>query len=215
MINGATCNGAVTSGCSQAPPTLSVGNVPIAVATNEATNAVYVANAGDNTVSVINGATCNGADPAGCTKAPPTVSVAPGPDAVAVDQATDTVYVSTGFFNFSPSAEMSVIDGTTCNATVTSGCGQTPATMQTGGFSYGVAVDQATGTVFVDSIVDSDLEVFNGATCNSVRTFGCSQLPRTMPTGGWPGNLALLDATSTVYAPDNVDGTVSFWSLGR
>jgi DNA-binding beta-propeller fold protein YncE len=156
------------------------------VAVGERTDTVYVADLFANTVSVINGATCNGADATGCGEVPPTVPVAPGPDAVAVDEATDTVYVSTGFFNDAPTAAMSVIDGPTCNAIVTSGCGQTPATMETGGFSYGVAVDQATGTVFADSIVGSDLEAFNGATCNSVRNSGCGQVPVSLPTGCGP-----------------------------
>ena len=129
---------------------------------------------------------------------------------MAVNQATRTVYVATGFFTFTPSASMSVIDGATCNATVTSGCGQAPATMVTGGFSFGVAVDQATDTVFADSIVNSDLEAFNGATCNATDHSDCGQTPGSVPTGGWPGNIAMNQATATVYVSDNVDGEVSF-----
>lgn len=177
---------------------------------DQATDTVYVANSGGDTVSVIDGANCNANVTSGCAAAPPTVPVGTGPDAVAVDETTNTIYVTSGFFDFTPTATMSVIDGATCNASTSSGCGQVPATMVTGGFSYGVAVDEASGTVVVDSTVGSNFEVFDGATCNAVHQYGCSQVPRTVPTGGGPANIALDQATSTAYAGDNGDGEVSF-----
>jgi DNA-binding beta-propeller fold protein YncE len=84
--------------------------------------------------------------------------------------------------------------------------------MVTGGFSYGIAVDQATDTVFAGSIVDSNLEMFDGATCNATYHSGCGQIPATRPAGGWPGNIAVNPATGTVYTPDNVDGEVSLFA---
>jgi YVTN family beta-propeller protein len=210
VIDGATCNASVTSGCGQSPPAVSVGEGPDGIAVNQATDTIYVANSGDNTVSVIDGAACNARVISGCAQASPVIEVADGPDALAVNQDTDTIYVTSGFFDeFSPSAAMSVIDGATCNAAVTSGCGQTRATMVTGGFSDGVAVDQATDTVFADSIIDSDLEAFDAATCNATDQSGCGQTPASVPVGGWPANLALNPATGTIYVPDNVDGQVS------
>jgi YVTN family beta-propeller protein len=210
VIDGAACNATVTSGCGQSPPVIAVGNGPIAVAVNQLTDTAYVANEGDNTVSVIDGATCNATVTSGCGQSPPVIAVGNSPDAVAVNQATDTIYVTTGFFEeFTPSAAMYVIDGATCNAAVSSGCGQTPATMVTGGFSYGVAVNQATDTVFADSIIDSDLEAFDGATCDAIDHAGCGQTPASVPVGGWPANLAVNPATGTIYVPDNVDGQVS------
>jgi YVTN family beta-propeller protein len=210
VIDGAACNATVTSGCAQSPPLIAVSSEPVAIAVNQATDTAYVANAGDNTVSVIDGAACNATVTSGCAQSPPVVAVEDSPDAVAVNQATDTVYVTGGFFDeFTPSAVMSVIDGATCNAAVTSGCGQMTSTMVTGGFSFGVAVDQATDAVFADSIIDSDLEAFNGATCNAADRSGCGQTPVSVPVGGWPANLAVNPATSTIYVPDNVDGQVS------
>ena len=79
-----------------------------------------MANIGDNfsgttdTVSVINGATCNGAQHSGCAQTPPTVTVGAGPDAVAVDPATDTVYVANNGSN-NQGNTVSVINGATCN----------------------------------------------------------------------------------------------------
>ena len=217
VINGATCNATVTSGCGQTPPTISVGNNPLGVAVDQATNTVYVTNFGANTVSVINGATCNATVTSGCGQTPPTISVGNNPLGVAVDQATNTVYVTNfGAENFGSDTvdahdTVSVINGATCNASVRSGCSQRPATMVTGGAPFGVALDQATNTVYVSSIIDSDIDVFEGATCNATHHSGCSQTPAIVPTGGWPGDLALHQATGTVYASDNVDGQVSLF----
>jgi YVTN family beta-propeller protein len=212
VIDGKTCNATVTTGCSKTPATITVGSGPASDAVDQATDTVYVTDANDNTLSVINGVTCNATVTTGCSQTPPAVSVGTGPDAAAVNQATDTIYVATGFFNFTPSAAISVIDGATCNASHHSGCGKTPATMVTGGFSYGIAVDQATDTVFAGSIVDSSIEMLDGATCNATHHSGCGQTPAARPAGGWPGNLALNPATGTLYVPDNVDGEVSLFA---
>jgi DNA-binding beta-propeller fold protein YncE len=134
-----------------------------------------------------------------------------------VNQATDTVYVTNfGAENFGGDSvdaydTVSVINGAICNANVRSGCSQSPATMVTGGAPFGVVVDQAADTVYVSSIIDSDVDVFDGATCNATHHAGCSQTPATVPTGGWPGDLAVNQATGTVYVSDNVDGQVSFF----
>ena len=258
VIDGATCNATNHSGCGAPPATVYVGNRPIALAINEATDTIYVANALDNTVSVINGATCNGTDHSGCGLTPPSVSTGGGPDGVAVDQKTDTVYVANGNDNdvsvidgatcngthhsgcgqtapTTPTAgsgnylavdnttdtvyvanypnSISVIDGATCNATTTSGCGQVAPIMVTGGAPFGVAVDEATDTLFVDSTFNSDAEAYDGATCNASTATGCNQQPVIVPTGGYPGQIGVNQATRTVYIPDNVDGEVSFFGF--
>jgi DNA-binding beta-propeller fold protein YncE len=116
---------------------------------------------------VINGATCNAHVTSGCAQAPATVAVADSPFGLAVDQHTDTVYVAntgdeffaTGYANLTSS--VSVIDGLTCNGQVTSGCGNTPFAVPVGGFNWDVEVNPATGEVYVDSTVDSDIAVIN------------------------------------------------------
>jgi YVTN family beta-propeller protein len=206
VINGATCNATVTTGCGQAPPVIKVGSGPDGVAVDQATDTIYVANAGDNTVSVINGATCNAIITSGCGHAPPTIAVGNGPYGVAVDQITHTLYVANA-----GGSTVSVINAAICNASVTSGCGQNPPTMATEGLPFGVALDQASDTIYVDSIVGSSTDIFNGATCNATVTSGCGQTPVSLPMGGWPSNVTVNPATGTVYVPDNVDGQVSFF----
>ena len=51
-MNGATCNASDTTGCSQTPRKVAVGNYPSPIAVDPAVGSAYVTN-GDNTVSVI------------------------------------------------------------------------------------------------------------------------------------------------------------------
>ena len=55
-----------------------------------------MANLQDTSVSVINGATCNGTDHTGCRHTPPKVAVGNYPSAIAADPATATAYVTNG-----------------------------------------------------------------------------------------------------------------------
>jgi DNA-binding beta-propeller fold protein YncE len=79
---------------------VAVGNIPIGVAVDEATESVYVANLGyasaslDFTVSVLDGATCNAMHTSGCKHPTGTVEVGGGPIALAVNDKTGTVYVA-------------------------------------------------------------------------------------------------------------------------
>ena len=68
IVNEATCNATVRTGCGQTPPTVTVGNASNleGLAVNPATDTIYVVNTGDDTISVINGATCNGTNTSGC-----------------------------------------------------------------------------------------------------------------------------------------------------
>jgi YVTN family beta-propeller protein len=208
LIDGRTCNGSVTSGCASKPVTVKVGPHPDGIAVDEVTHTVYVADAGDNRVSVINAATCNARVHTGCARPPASLAVGAAPLGVGIDTATNTVYVA----NYMGST-ISVINGATCDAATSSGCHQTPPTMATGGRpERGVAVDQATGAVFVDSVVDSAVDVFRGVTCNAKVTSGCGQPPVRVPTGGYPVGVTFDPANGTVYAADNTDAAVSFFA---
>jgi YVTN family beta-propeller protein len=204
VINGAACNAAVTSGCGQTPPTVAVGGFPDLLAVDQVTHTIYVANGDDNTVSVIDGNTCNGTDISGCDQAPPTVAVGSGPEGVVVNEATKTIYVGNGHDD-----TVSVIDGSTCNATVTSGCGQSPPAVAVGRFPGALVVDEATNTVYAVDADDNAVSVINGATCNGSVTSGCGQTPPTAPVGSNPIWIALNPATHTVYVINEADSTVS------
>jgi DNA-binding beta-propeller fold protein YncE len=55
IVNEATCNATVRTGCGQTPPTVTVGNASNleGLAVNPATDTIYVVNTGDDTISVI------------------------------------------------------------------------------------------------------------------------------------------------------------------
>jgi hypothetical protein len=78
VINGRTCNGQITSGCSQPPAQVSVGPAPDGVFVDQATDTVYVPTVSANgaaAVRVIDGATCNSATTSGCGRTPASVSI--------------------------------------------------------------------------------------------------------------------------------------------
>jgi YVTN family beta-propeller protein len=189
-------------GCARAAPTVTVGNFPVGIAVDEATHTVYVGNGGDNTVSVINTATCNATNTSGCAQTHPTVAVGDFPVAVAVDRLTATVYVANNGTN-----TVSVFNGATCNATVSSGCGQTPATVTVGNAPGWVAVDDATHTLYVPA--DNTVSVVNAVTCNATDTSGCSRTPTMVTVGSGAGFDTIDQDAGTVYVTNSGDNTVS------
>lgn len=74
-----------------------VGAGTAVLAVSTATDTIYAPNSGTSfsghTMSVINGATCNGISHTGCSHLAVTVTVGPGPFGVAVNDRTHTVYV--------------------------------------------------------------------------------------------------------------------------
>ena len=158
VINGATCDAANTTGCSQAPATVTLGYDPLRIAYNpygiavdQATDTVYTANLADGeepgTVSVINGATCNGHDTNGCAQTPAIAPAGFGVNGIAVDRTTHEVYVTN-----TEDTSVSVIDGTKCKGTDTSGCSQTPAKASVGGYPGSIAIDPAVRTAYVQTL---------------------------------------------------------------
>ena len=75
-----------------------------------------------------------------------------------VDPTTDTVYVTSV-----TDSDTNVFDGSTCNAVASSGCGQTPRVVHTGGWSSGVALNPRTHTVYVADNVDAALSFFGAS----------------------------------------------------
>jgi DNA-binding beta-propeller fold protein YncE len=209
VINGATCNRSVTTGCSTAPVVITVGNDPVALAVDEATNTIYVTNQSDSTVSVINGATCNGTVRTGCGSDFPVATVGSDPSYVTIDQGTNTVYVANGGTD-----TVSVINGKTCDAQNTSGCGITAATTTVGNYPGGLVVNHATHTLYAVNTGDGTVSVINEAVCNATELSGCGQTWPTMSTGGNPIIEPALDQQSnTLLVPSVVASGVDIFTL--
>ena len=208
VIDGRTCNATVRSGCDTVQ-TIPVGSGPNVDAVDEKTDTIYVANFGSNTVSAIDGATCNSVVTSGCGNTPPVVHVGSGPQGLGVDAKTDTVYDTNGNGNL---GSVSVIDGATCNATVTSGCGQTPATVKLPAPSDGAAVDAATHTAYVLTGHGSPLSsiaMIDTDTCDATHHAGCGHTPAFAQGGAGPIWIVPDLATKTMYIANQEDGDVS------
>ena len=206
VIGVAKCNTVTTAGCGKHVKMVNDPLGPDALAVNAATDTVYAANAGStgngDTVSVINGATCNGSTGTGCGHKPPTIRVGVNPFWDAVDQATDTVYVA----NYNDGT-VSVINGAACNATVTSGCAHTPPAVTTGAGASFAAIDAAVHTVFAMNQNDDTLSAINTRTCRGGVTSGCPKrapAQQAAPNQGpaynpFPSSFALIPQLSSLY----------------
>ena len=92
MINTQACNGARPSGCARTWPTVTVGRDPQQLTLDAATGDVFVADAGSAAVSVIDGNSCNANTTRGCSNPASAIATSGGPDTLAVDPQTDTVF---------------------------------------------------------------------------------------------------------------------------
>ena len=222
VFNGATCDAENAAGCGQAPATLHVGQSDVvygsdlSLAISQETNAVYVTNVDygnqtADTVYVINGKTCDAADTAGCSQTPATIAVGSDPRGLAVDPATDTIYVA-NHAQGDLQGTVSVINGATCNGSDSSGCGQTLPTVAAGYGAFGIALDAATNTIYVTNLQDTSVSVINGSICNAADQSGCGQRPPKVAVGRAPWNIAVDEGDGTAYVV-NLDDTVSLLPL--
>jgi DNA-binding beta-propeller fold protein YncE len=205
VVNAATCNATRTSGCGQTPAVVKVGTGTAVLAVSTTTNTVYAPNSGTSfsghTMSVINGATCNGSKHSGCSRLAATVTVGSGPFGVAVNDRTHTVYVVNNAFGDSPGT-VSVINSATCNGTVTAGCARRFPTMATGVAPQLAAMDAATGMIYVTDFGSAGVTILDGSRCNASVTSGCGAPLREQAVGSQPFGLAISQPTGTVYVTD-------------
>jgi DNA-binding beta-propeller fold protein YncE len=211
VIDGATCNGQVTSGCGQSPPAVPVGGAPIGIAVVQATHTAYVTNGIDNTVSLIDTAICNASDLTGCTgQHPATVAVGVGPDAVAVNQRTHTVYVADDDVTVDNDGNtVSAFDSATCNASVTSGCDDLgTATIAAG--PVAIAVDPSTNTAYTANQSSRSVSVIDGRTCDANDLSGCAaETTGALQVGEVPQWVEVDGPAHTLYVANDGDDTIS------
>jgi len=165
--------------------TIPVGDTPIGVAVNPATNTVFVTNGGSNTVSVISG-------PAYTVTA--TIPVGSGPIGVAVNPLTNTVYVTN-----SSSNTVSVINGSTNTVTATIPVGSSPSA---------VAVNPLTNTVFVTNAGSNTVSVISGPAYTVTKTIGVGTEPVGVAVNPATGMIELssLPADITDFIVARTDG---------
>jgi YVTN family beta-propeller protein len=167
---------------------VTTGSRPFSVAVNPLTNKVYVANAGSNNVTVIDGATNSTA----------TVAAGTSPQSVAVNPVTNKIYVANQGSN-----NITVIDGATNNT----------ATVAAGTSPLSVAVNPLTNKIYVANQGSGNVTVIDGATNNTAAvTAGSSPQAvavnpatnKTYVANRGSGNVTVIDgatnSTTTVAA---------------
>jgi DNA-binding beta-propeller fold protein YncE len=209
VVNAATCNASDTSGCGQAPAVVTVGQCTFSLAVSAATDTVYAPSAGSvasgctdgDTVSVIDGATCDGTDHSGCGSLAATAKVGLRPVGAAVNDRTHSIYVINNANGDLPGT-VSVIDGLTCNGTDTAGCSAHFPVMPAGRSPLAITVDTSTGFVYVADFSSAAVSVLNGSRCNAETAVGCGAAGREQPVGSGPQGITLNQRTHTVYVAD-------------
>jgi YVTN family beta-propeller protein len=172
VIDGSTCNATNVTGCRRQPlATIRVGDFPGGIALDPRTNTVYVTGQVTNDVWVIDGKACNAHVRSGCARPPVRVAAGPGARGIALNSKTDTVYVAN-----TAAGTVSVIDGSTCNATVHRGCGQSAPQTAVGISPRRVVVDEVTNTVYVTNAGSNSVSVLDGRTCNGRVHAGCARV---------------------------------------
>jgi DNA-binding beta-propeller fold protein YncE len=198
VVNAATCNATDTAGCGQAPAVVKTGTGTVDLAVSAATDTIYAPSGADNTVAVINGATCNGADHTGCGHLAATATVGSLPFGVTVSDRTHTLYVANNADGDSPGT-VSVINTATCNATHTTGCHQHFPTAPARRSPLLIAADPRTGTLYVTDFSSAAVTVLNTKHCTAAVTSGCPRASREQAVGSQPFGLAINPRTRTVY----------------
>ena len=97
VINTATCNGMVTTGCNQRFPVMATGNSPLLVAADIRTSTLYVTDFSSASVTVLDTKHCNAAVTSGCARASQEQAVGSGPFGIAVNPTTCTIYIANGY----------------------------------------------------------------------------------------------------------------------
>jgi DNA-binding beta-propeller fold protein YncE len=190
------CNAANTSGCRTEAPAVPAGEFLLSA--DPATDTVYASNLSKPQIDVINGATCHSRDLAGCAPVAEIPVANPGANVGAIDEATHTLYAA----DEAPSGTLAVINTATCNATDTTGCAAAPPSMKIGAFPSPPVFNPATKTVYLSYGTNANkIAVVNAATCNATDISGCGQVPAVVKVGPLTFDLAVSEATDTVYAP--------------
>jgi hypothetical protein len=198
-----------------AVPTVAVGLNPVGVDIDLATNTIYVGHQDDNTISVIDGRSCNSSNASQCVATATMTNVGFGPLWPVFDPATHTLYVLNAFTESGDFGNsVAVLDVSHCRVGDTSGCNQAPVAVVTmSGFTFNggllaetTALDAFTHTLYVGDANGGPVSMINTATCNAQQTSGCSETTSTNVNGIF----ATVDsANHSVYLNDFVNSIVT------
>jgi YVTN family beta-propeller protein len=203
----------VIDAASQAVRAVPVGAGPVSVAADSASGRAYVANSGDGTVSIIDGAS---------DTVLVTVAVGAHPYSIAANPRTGMVYVSHTFNNRTTaldgatrgvtqlatgSIDLIAIDAAADTAyllgyeggtlTVVEGARHALHKEEAGKHAWGMAVNEATHTLYVARMGTGDVIALHGASSS------------ILPAGRTPCAVAVNPRTNAVFVANYADGSVT------
>ena len=199
LIDAGTCNRIVKTSCGAAPALAASGQFPLFPALDPAAHTLYTPNNDDShSVSVVDTRTCNARTPARCPAAPPLLHGGDLLSNAAVDDGTHTLYVTD-----QNTGTVFLFDAATCNASVLSGCGQTPASTRVGPVPFSnLVVDRPTHTLYVPNADGDTVSVIDTTHCRSGEASGCGRRWPTLQAGAFPIWIDEDPATGTLYVPN-------------
>lgn len=217
VIDIGNCNATNTSGCGQTPKQVVFsGNrnwrggaasvpfgFPAIMDLDETTHTLYVPDANEGPVYLLDTSTCNGST-ASCSS--PIVTAVMG-DGVVVERAHHSVFVVQAI---SFSNQIRIFDSSTCNSTNQTGCGAPPSQSFTAGFfpNLPATVDEATHTLYMPAAFPNILGVIDTSVCNASTTVGCGSAAQVHVQAY--GFAAVFDPlTKTVYVENNLSTSIS------
>ena len=196
VIDTSACNQHQLAGCNQTWKTVPVLEQPFRLAINKTSNTIYVSGFNDS-MSVINGATCNASANSTCNQPQPTTSTGNRPNDIAIDEATNTIYVANRSSN-----TVSIVDGTHCQGSDASGCGQPWPAFNVADLPQSLFFDPRTRTLYVGSDVDTMnddvVSIIDTRNCNNSDATDCSA-KATIPVFDSPIAIGILFDTNTVF----------------
>jgi YVTN family beta-propeller protein len=194
---------------------LAVGAAPVAIAVNEATNRIYVANAGSDTVSVINGETNAVTASVRVGARPYAITANPASNKIFVSAAFgDTITVIDGARNSTTAAQIANADSITVDAklskvylagyedqnlTLVDSSPKVAGKIAAGIHLWGTAVNEATHTLYVT----------RSGTAELVAIDELSGVMKTVPMGRIPSAVAVNTASNMVYVVNHGDDSVT------
>jgi Uncharacterized conserved protein len=196
------CNATKTSGCTDFAPTTRTGAGAVVSVVTSQTNTLYVSNQLEGTVSIVDTATCNQHNPAGCDQDWPTINLGGFPRFQAFNHVNDTLYVENDGW-------ISVINGAACNSQNTSNCAELAQIPVGVGGHHNLVMDEATNTIYIENQTDNTVSVINGAHCNASDVSACNQAWPTVPVGASPQALGFSAARHTLYVANRNANTLS------
>jgi DNA-binding beta-propeller fold protein YncE len=213
LVDTRKCNAHAVRGCAAATTTTTHPPGGGIIAVNPSTHTIYVSVDDFHKVAILDASRCNAmsAHP-DCSEVAPRVQLTNHAALFAVNEATDTLYVST-----QADGALEVVDGATCNAETQTGCGATPAVVPLGGQPFGITTDATTRTVYIadfgSNASGNTVHVIDARHCKAGDTTGCGQTPPQIPVGESPIAVRTDTGTHTLYVANfrggELPGTVT------